>query len=156
MGPSVVDEPTYSTIGGADQKEDGACPPSVARIVAIGRNAMKTQAILRGPASAFLGAARYGLTLAFFCAVWWYDARYLYQAFDANLAIVKRKSGLIDGSGKTDAMLRAFAAKKVLLLGEGSRVIWAVGCAVAFVMRRFIGRGPDGKTSAWTQARGAA
>ena len=117
---------------------------------------MKTQAILRGLASAFLGAARYGLTLALFCAVWWYDARYLNDAFDANLAIVKTTSGLIDGSGKTEAMLRAFAAEKMLLFGEGSGVIWAVGCAVAFVMRRFIGRGPGGKTSARTPARGAA
>ena len=36
VGPSVVDEPTYSTIGGADQKEDGACPLALLEFYRLG------------------------------------------------------------------------------------------------------------------------
>ena len=119
-------------------------------------DAVKIHPILRGLSTTLLGAARYGLTLALFCFVWWYDARYLNQAFDANLAIIKTTTGLVDSSGKSEAMLRAFAAEKMLLFGEGSAAIWAVGLAVAAGMRRLMNGRAAAKTIARPLPRGPA
>ena len=35
------------------------------------------------------GTIRYVTTIAVVCTIWWYDARFLNQAFDANLALLK-------------------------------------------------------------------
>ena len=45
---------------------------------------MNIRLIGRGILPPLLGAVRYALTLALFCVVWWYDARYLNWAFDFN------------------------------------------------------------------------
>lgn len=92
--------------------------------------------VIRGLAKPALGALRYGLTLALFCGIWWYDARFLNWAFDLNLAFIKRVAGVFDGSGKAEAMLRAFSAEKMLLFGEGSAAIWGLGKLIAEVVGR--------------------
>lgn len=84
-----------------------------------------------------LVALRYALTLVLFCGIWWYDARLLNWAFDLNLALIKGATSIVDGSGKAEAMMRAFAAEKMLLFGEGSALIWSVGRLSAAVVRRF-------------------
>ena len=101
---------------------------------------MNWRALLRGFGKALLGTLRYALTLALFCGLWWYDARYLNQAFDANLSLLKAGSGLVDGSGKTEAMLRAFSAEKMLLFGEGSGLLWLLGKCAAVVGSRIFRR----------------
>lgn len=87
-----------------------------------------------------LGVVRYALTLALFCGLWWYDARLLNWAFDLNLALIKAVTGILDGSGKAEAMMRAFAAEKMLLFGEGSAIIWALGTIAAKALRRVFSR----------------
>ena len=96
--------------------------------------------VLRSVSTPLAGALRYALTLALFCGLWWYDARYLNQAFDANLSLLKAGSGLVDGSGKTEAMLRAFSAEKMLLFGEGSGLLWLLGKCAAVVGSRIFRR----------------
>lgn len=90
-------------------------------------------------ATSCLGALRYGLTLALFCGIWWYDARYLNWAFDANLTAIKVATGVADGSGKAEAMLRAFSAEKMLLFGEASAVVWAIGRTAVAAIRWLVG-----------------
>jgi hypothetical protein len=97
--------------------------------------------VMRGLTKPALGALRYALTLVLFCGVWWYDARYLNWAFDLNLALIKRAAGIFDGSGKAEAMMRAFAAEKMLLFAEGSAIIWAIGRIAAEGIRR-LANGP--------------
>lgn len=91
--------------------------------------------VVYGLARPALGAVRYALTLVLFCGLWWYDARLLNWAFDLNLALIKAFTGIFDGSGKAEAMMRAFAAEKMLLFGEGSAIIWAIGTIAAKVLR---------------------
>jgi len=91
--------------------------------------------VIRGLAKPVLGAVRFGLTLVLFCGFWWFDARYLNWAFDLNLALIKDATSVFDGSGKAEAMMRAFAAEKMLLFGEGSAIIWAVGSIAAAGIR---------------------
>ena len=102
---------------------------------------MNIRLIGRGILPPLLGAVRYALTLALFCVVWWYDARYLNWAFDFNLAMIKRATGLADGTGKAEALLRAFAAEKRLLFGEGSGLIWGLGRAATLAGRWLFDRG---------------
>jgi len=83
----------------------------------------------------------YGLTLVLFCGIWWYDARFLNWAFDLNLALIKRAASVFDGSGKSEAMLRAFSAEKMLLFGEGSAVIWGIAKLATKGVRRLF-KGP--------------
>lgn len=109
--------------------------------------ASKLKAIVRGLMKPTLGVVRYALTLALFCLVWWYDARYLNRLFDVNLSVIKGASGLIDGSGKVEAMLRAFAAEKMLLFGEGSALIWAAGQGIAHASRYLAGARSRGRAS---------
>lgn len=96
---------------------------------------------ISGLAKPALGVIRYGLTLVLFSAIWWYDARYLNWAFDVNLALIKGVSSIVDGSGKAEAMMRAFAAEKMLLFGECSALIWAAGRAVSAGFRWLRSRG---------------
>ena len=93
--------------------------------------------VIRGLSKPALGVLRYALTLGLFCGIWWYDARVLNQAFDLNLALIKRATAVFDGSGKAEAMMRAFAAEKMLLFAEGSAIIWAVGSIAAAGFRWF-------------------
>lgn len=93
-----------------------------------------------------LGVVRYALTLALFCGLWWYDARLLNWAFDLNLALIKAVTGILDGSGKAEAMMRAFAAEKMLLFGEGSAIIWALGSIAAKALRRVFSRSNSART----------
>lgn len=86
---------------------------------------------IRGLSKPALGVLRYALTLGLFCGIWWYDARYLNQAFDVNLALIKRAAAVFDGSGKAEAMMRAFAAEKMLLFAEGSAIIWGLASIMA-------------------------
>jgi hypothetical protein len=83
--------------------------------------------VIRSLSKPALGVLRYALTLGLFCGIWWYDARVLNQAFDLNLTLLKGATAVFDGSGKAEAMMRAFAAEKMLLFAEGSAIIWAVG-----------------------------
>ena len=106
---------------------------------------MNWRTVLRGFATPLIGAIRYALTLALFCGVWWYDARALNHAFDMNLTLLKSASGMVDGSGKTEAMLRAFSAEKMLLFGEGSATLWLVGRALASIAAFVFGRGDRGE-----------
>jgi hypothetical protein len=108
--------------------------------------------LIYGLAKPALGAVRYALTLILFSGLWWYDARLLNWAFDVNLALIKAVTGVFDGSGKAEAMMRAFAAEKMLLFGEGSAIIWALGTLAAKGLRRVFSR-PD---SAWTRSGPAA
>lgn len=101
---------------------------------------VKLMAIAHGLAKPVLGILRYVITLALFCVVWWYDARYLNRWFDANLAVIKGASSLVDNSGKVEAMLRAFAAEKMLLFGEGSGLVWLVGKGLKCLFGKFIAR----------------
>jgi hypothetical protein len=107
--------------------------------------ASRLAVLMRGLTKPTLGVLRYALTLALFCVVWWYDARYLNRLFDVNLSVIKGASGLIDGSGKVEAMLRAFAAEKMLLFGEGSGLIWLVGKGLKYVFGRLVARSSPGK-----------
>lgn len=100
--------------------------------------AQRLKQMFRGLAKPALGALRYGLTLSLFCGIWWYDARYLNWAFDLNLALIKNATGVFDGSGKAEAMMRAFAAEKMLLVGEGSAIIWGIGKLAAEGIRRLL------------------
>lgn len=113
----------------------------------------RAMAFTRGLARPALGLLRYVATLALFCAVWWYDARYLNRLFDLNLTIIKGGSGLIDGSGKLEAMLRAFAAEKMLLFGEGSALLWGVGKGVSIAATRLCRWWPGADTAAKQQPR---
>lgn len=88
-----------------------------------------------------LGFLRYAFTLALFCGIWWYDARYLNWASDLNLTLIKRATGIFDGSGKAEAMMRAFAAEKMLLFAEGSAIIWGIGKIASEGIRRLF-KGP--------------
>lgn len=85
------------------------------------------QQVIRTLTHPALGVLRYALTLAVFSGIWWYDARYLNWAFDLNLALIKRVTAALDGSGKAEAMMRAFAGEKLLLFAECSAIISGVG-----------------------------
>ena len=96
------------------------------------------------------GTIRYVTTIAVVCTIWWYDARYLNQAFDANLALLKAVANVIDGSGKAEAAMRAFSAEKVLLFSEASMIVWLVGKLMLLLLGMILGRrGPEniGKSS---------
>jgi len=101
---------------------------------------MQWQSIARAIAKPVLGALRYALTLCLFCGLWWYDARFLNQAFATNLSLLKSASAVVDGSGKTEAMLRAFSAEKMLLFAEGSGCLWLLGATGAAIGKRAFGR----------------
>jgi len=77
-----------------------------------------------------IGASRYLLTLAALVALWWFDARTMNRGFDVNLSLIKSLGNALDGSGKVEAALRAFAAEKMLLFAEISIVVWLVGKAL--------------------------
>ena len=96
-------------------------------------NATRAMSGLAKPA---FGLLRYALTLLLFCGIWWFDARYLNWAFDLNLAVIKRATSVLDGSGKAEAMMRAFAAEKMLLFAEGSAIIWGIGRIASESIRR--------------------
>jgi hypothetical protein len=96
---------------------------------------------ISGLAKPALGVFRYALTLLLFCGIWWFDARYLNWAFDLNLAVIKRATSVFDGSGKAEAMMRAFAAEKMLLFAEGSALIWGIG-RIASESIRWLFNGP--------------
>lgn len=90
------------------------------------------------------GTIRYVTTIAVVCTIWWYDARYLNQAFDANLALLKAVANVIDGSGKAEAAMRAFSAEKVLLFSEASMIVWLVGKLMLLLLGMILGRrGPE-------------
>jgi hypothetical protein len=101
-------------------------------------DAITVKQAMRGLVRPVLGALRYALTLGLFCGIWWYDARYLNWAFDLNLAVIKRAAGIFDGSGKAEAMMRAFAAEKMLLFAEGSAIVWGIGRIAAEGIRRLV------------------
>jgi hypothetical protein len=103
--------------------------------------AIIVQRTMIGLAKLAVSGLRYTLTLAFFCGIWWYDARYLNWAFDLNLALIKRATAVFDGSGKAEAMMRAFAAEKMLLFAEASGIIWGIGRIASEGIRRLF-RGP--------------
>lgn len=102
-------------------------PPLVARL-------------LRGLSIPVVGSIRYLATLALVCGLWWYDARLLNSAFDANLALVKQLGGTVDSSGRVEAALRAFAAEKMLLFTEASILIWTSGAVTIWVIRSLFRR----------------
>lgn len=97
--------------------------------------------ILRGLAVPMAGTLRYAATLALVCGLWWYDARWLNQAFDANLALIKTIGSTVDSSGRVEAAMRAFAAEKMLLFTEASAVVWAAGRSLMAIVRRAASRG---------------
>jgi len=99
---------------------------------------MPWRQVARSFAKPALGTLRYVITLALFCWLWWWDARYLNQAFDANLALLKSVSAAVDGSGKAEAMLRAFSAEKMLLFAEGSGLLWLSGAVVSSIAVRLL------------------
>ena len=97
--------------------------------------------ILRGLAVPVAGTFRYAATLALVCGLWWYDARWLNEAFDANLSLIKTIGSTVDSSGRVEAAMRAFAAEKMLLFTEASAVVWGVGRSlVALVAYVFASR----------------
>lgn len=73
------------------------------------------------------GAIRYATTMAVVCCAWWYDAKYLNSAFDANLSLIKTAGGFVDESGRVEAALRAFSTEKMLLFAEISAIVWLAG-----------------------------
>lgn len=77
-----------------------------------------------------IGASRYLLTLGALLALWWFDARLMNRGFDVNLSLIKWLGNALDGSGKVEAALRAFAAEKMLLFAEISIVVWLLGKAL--------------------------
>ena len=83
--------------------------------------------LLRAVSVPLCGTLRYATTMAVVCGAWWYDARYLNQAFDGNLALIKSIGGFIDGSGRAEAAMRAFSAEKMLLFAEASAIVWLSG-----------------------------
>ena len=95
---------------------------------------------MSGLAKPALGVLRYALTLLLFCGIWLFDARYLNWAFDLNLAVIKRATSILDGSGKAEAMMRAFAAEKMLLFAEGSAIISGIGRIASESIRRLFKR----------------
>ncbi len=104
-------------------------------------DASTVKGLVSGLAKPALGVLRYAFTLALFCGIWWYDARYLNRAFDLNLTLIKSATGIFDGSGKAEAMMRAFAAEKMLLFAEGSAIIWGIGKIASEGIRRLF-KGP--------------
>lgn len=90
--------------------------------------------VLRAVSVPLCGTIRYATTMAIVCGAWWYDARYLNQAFDANLALIKSAGGLIDGSGRAEAAMRAFSAEKMLLFAEASAIVWLSGKIGLYVL----------------------
>ncbi len=124
------------TVGYYTASERGNATSQEEPNAAMPLDAITIRQTIRALAQPALGALRYALTLAFFSGIWWYDARYLNWAFDLNLALIKSFTGVFDGSGKTEAMMRAFAAEKMLLFAEGSAVIWGTGRIVAECFRR--------------------
>lgn len=83
--------------------------------------------ILKAGLVPLIGASRYLLTLAALLALWWFDARVMNSGFDANLWLIRSVGDALDGSGRVEAALRAFAAEKMLLFAEISIVVWLIG-----------------------------
>lgn len=81
-----------------------------------------------------IGASRYVLTLAALLALWWFSARTMNSAFDANLALIKSVGNALDRSGQVEAALRAFSAEKMLLFAEISIIVWLVGKGLAWLI----------------------
>jgi hypothetical protein len=81
-----------------------------------------------------IGASRYVLTLVALVALWWFDARTMNSGFDANLSLIKAVGDALDGSGRVEAALRAFAAEKMLLFAEISAVVWLLGKALWWLL----------------------
>ncbi|MGE0423660.1 MAG: hypothetical protein AB7O88_15430 [Reyranellaceae bacterium] len=87
-----------------------------------------------------IGASRYLLTLVALVALWWFDARAMNKGFDANLSLIKTVGDALDGSGRVEAALRAFAAEKMLLFAEISAVVWLLGKALWWLIARLFRR----------------
>lgn len=83
--------------------------------------------LLRGISIPVLGSLRYLTTLAIVCGLWWYDARLLNFAFDQNLALIKGLGSAVSSDGKLEALMRGFAAEKMLLFTEVSILVWTAG-----------------------------
>ncbi len=94
-----------------------------------------------------LGFLRYALTVAALLALWWFDARAMNRGFDLNLAMIKSVGGWFDGSGRTEAALRAFSAEKMLLFAEISVLVWLIGKALAWLIGRAFRRGSTTKAA---------
>lgn len=90
--------------------------------------------LLRAVSVPLCGTIRYATTMAVVCGAWWYDARYLNWAFDANLSLIKTVGGLVDDRGKVEAAMRAFSAEKMLLFAEASAIIWLAGKIGLYVL----------------------
>lgn len=83
--------------------------------------------LLRAVIIPICGTIRYATTMGVVCAAWWYDARYLNQAFDMNLSLIKSVGGFVDRSGRAEAAMRAFSAEKMLLFAEAGAIVWLIG-----------------------------
>lgn len=114
--------------------------------------------LLRGISIPVLGSLRYLTTLAIVCGLWWYDAHLLNFAFDQNLALIKSLGTAVDGSGRVEAAMRAFAAEKMLLFTEASVLVWTAGKILCwpfgFMLRRW--RKPPSPTEPEPQAQTSA
>jgi hypothetical protein len=105
--------------------------------------------LLKGVTVPLCGTLRYVTTMAAVCGAWWYDARYLNRAFDANLSLIKSAGQFLDESGRVEAAMRAFSAEKMLVFAEVSAVVWIAGKAVLWLLGKVFGsRQPDGDTKA--------
>lgn len=98
--------------------------------------------LLRAACVPLCGTIRYAMTMAGVCGAWWYDARILNRAFDANLSLIKSIGSFVDGTGRTEAAMRAFSAEKMLLFAEASAIVWLCGKAGLFLLGSLIRRRP--------------
>ena len=98
--------------------------------------------LLKAVSIPLCGAVRYAASMAVVCGAWWYDARYLNRAFDANLSLIKSTGQFLDDSGRVEAAMRAFSAEKMLLFAEVSAVVWLAGKSVLWLLGRIFRRPP--------------
>jgi hypothetical protein len=104
--------------------------------------------LLRAASIPVCGTLRYAASMVVVCGAWWYDARYLNRAFDANLSLIKSTGQFLDDSGRVEAAMRAFSAEKMLLFAEVSAVVWLAGKATLWLLGKIFRRRPGDEAKA--------
>ena len=104
--------------------------------------------LLRAASVPVCGTLRYATSMAVVCGAWWYDARYLNRAFDANLSLIKSTGQFLDDRGRVEAAMRAFSAEKMLLFAEVSAVVWLAGQTILWLLGKVVRRRPGAEVKA--------